>query len=154
MPSHFRIPQSLDGFETAALAAGLASRQTFRTTTATADLSSLQMAAKARRGGEQASWTEENCSQLYSFLLQLDGEQGPTASQLQLVASFLTSSGNYAVEQLVSGPPEGSDEAPETGCTSPEAAVSVSIFLTCQMLQRVQVRILSVHSDLLKPRHT
>ena len=128
---HFRIPQTLHGYETAAREGGLVSQQAFASATAQAraDLSSLQPNSRSARDDQvDAILNEESSVQLYYFLCHLDGERGLKASQLQLVARTLSSAGLSAAKQnqASSNPHHGT-------------ALSLSIFFTCQMLQRVEV---------------
>lgn len=122
---HFRIPQTLDGFETAAREGGLVSHEAIGAATATTDLNSLR---SERDGQVHASWNEDCCMQLYCFLHNLKGERRLKASQLQLVAQAISAAGVSAadVQHKASSKPHGT-------------ALSLSIFFTCQMLQHVEV---------------
>ena len=142
---HFRIPQSLDGFETAALVGGLVSQHGLATAKASAALSSLpDRSFKSRRDSrESLAWTETRCSQLYSFLDRLDGEHGPTASELQLVTRALNSAGTYAIDHLSHRAAHDNEGSVEPGHSrvSSESSMSLSVFFTCHMLQHVEVSI-------------
>lgn len=140
----FRIPQSLDGFETAALASGLVSQHGLATAKASEDLSSLQPEppVKLRRDSRQSlAWTKSRCTQVYSFLHRLDAEHGPTASQLQLFTRALNSAGTYAVEHLTNSAPHANEGSMELGYLSSESAISLSFFFTCHMLQCIEVSV-------------
>lgn len=118
----FRIPQTLDGFETAAREGCLVSQEAFAAAKSRA-LPSLKRLVRAGEG--DAIWNEESCVQLYSFLYHIDGH-GLQASQLQLVAQAISSAGLSATNQA-------------SGCSHHGTDLSLSIFFTCQMLQHVEV---------------
>ena len=126
---YFRIPQTLDGFETAAREGGLVSEEAFAAATARPDLSSLRALTRSGRDGQvHASWDEDCCEQLYCFLHHLRGERGLKASRLQQVAEASSSAGLSATA-----------EHPQAASNSHGTALSLSIFFTCQMLQHVEV---------------
>lgn len=119
----FRIPQTLDGFETAAREGGLVSQEAF------AAAKSKPPPSLKRAGRGDAIWNEESCVQLYSFLYHIDGH-GLKASQLQLVAQAVSSAGLSAAEP---------NQALDSSCSHNGTDLSLSIFFTCQMLQHVEV---------------
>ena len=125
----FRVPQTLDGFETAAHEGGLVSREALAAAKTRADPNlPWSFSLRARQG--DASWNEERCLQLYCFLHHIDGQHGLKASQLKLVTQVLSSAGLSAAEPKADGAFSGSLHATD---------LSLSIFFTCQMLQHVEV---------------
>ena len=122
---HFRIPQTLDGFETAAREGGLVSQDAFAAATARTDLRSLR---SDRDGQVHANWDEDCCMQLYCFLSHLRQEPGLKVSRLQQLAEALSSAGVSATA-----------EQPQATSYPHGTALSLSIFFTCQMLQHVEV---------------
>ena len=128
-PMQFRIPQTLDGFETAAYEGGLVSPEALAAARTSAE-PNLPWSFSPRAGQGDVSWNEERCLQLYCFLHHIDGQHGLKASQLKLVTQVLSSAGASAAEPKT-------DEALSSSRHGTD--LSLSIFFTCQMLQRVEV---------------
>ena len=129
----FRIPQTLDGFETAAREGRLVSQEALATVKTRAD-SNVPWSDSLKSGQLQGnvSWNEESCMHIYCFLYHVDGQYGQKASQLKLLAQFLSSAGLSAAEQTC-------DEEPSSCRHGTD--LSLSIFFTSQMLQRIEVSI-------------
>lgn len=120
----FRIPQTLDGFETAAREGSLVSQEAFAAAKSRPP-ASLKKLIKAGQG--DSIWNEGSCVQLYGFLYHVDSH-GLKASQLQLVAQAVSSAGLSAA-----------DPNQASSCSRNGTDLSLSIFFTCQMLQHVEV---------------
>ena len=126
----FRIPQTLDGFESAAHEAGLVSQQALAAAK-TRVYPDLPWSVSLRA---DASWNEESCLQLYCFLYHIDGQHGLKASQLKLVIEILSSS------QAGTGLSAAERQTQEALSSSRHGTdLSLSIFFTCQLLQCVEV---------------
>ena len=131
MQLNFRIPQSLDGFETAVLEGGFVSQEALAAARTRAD-SNLPWSDSLITGQGDASWNEESCMQIYCFLYHVGGQHAQKASQLKLVAQFLSSASLSAAE-----PKSKIDEALSSSGHGTD--LSLSVFFTCHLLQRVEV---------------
>ena len=126
----FRIPQTLDGFESAAHEGGLVSQEALAAAKTRAESDPDFPSLVSLRADTSWKFNEESCMQLYCFLYHIHGQHGLKASQLKLVTEVLNSAGLSAAEPQP-------HEALSSSHHSTD--LSLSIFFTCQMLQRVEV---------------
>ena len=145
---HFRIPHALNGFEASAVASGIASQQAFTNASTGEHLRTLQaqlgqLQARSRyHHNHTVLWSEEVCAEVYSMLCTVAEAGWPSAALLRLLARFLSANGPGAsvVKGTTTADPEDDDSPAATSDGLPaEAALGLTIFFTCQMLQHTEV---------------
>lgn len=141
---HFRIPQTLDGFEASAVSGNMVSKESMsRVRLCNAvDLSSIRACLKQLQTKPQAqadhdtAWSEDSCSEAYGVLCTVATTGWPSAPLLRALACFLSEVGAFTVRQ-------GSIRS---GRMPAEASLGLAIFFTCQMLQHTEVCFQSNHA--------